>query len=411
MPGIVAFPSVVEDAVEEFGWLFANTPARWHLAEYLTGLMVADRKNVSAINAEFADTTDQSCLNRWMTQVPGDAEQLNEHRLAWLQGHPSTRYSARGVIAIDHTLVDHHGERIEDVGWFWDHADQRYLIAHDYVIANYVCTSGKHYPLEFRRFRKRGAVAEGEAAAPFRSHTQLFQELVDWVVAHRIPGAFAFDSYFTSASSLNHLQGHDRGYVGDLKSHRKVAFQGRQMKAGDVAAEIPPEDRKRIVRGDRKQWYFTKTVRLPGVDHPVRLAILWDRKNGRKPVKFLVTNRIHWEITRLLNVYRQRWTGHGDLPPGRQATFGAGGLSGAHRRGPDPAPLPGDAGAQFAHGPDAAGPCECVGSYGADDHRRSLSSRIARDAQQDPHVGGPGFRTWPSSDGGPGCLIPRPSGP
>ena len=39
------------------------------------------------------------------------------------------------------------------------------------------------------------------------------------------------------------------------------------------------------------------------------MAILWDRKNGKKPVKFLVTNRIHWEITRLLNVYRQRWTG------------------------------------------------------------------------------------------------------
>lgn len=309
MPGIVAFPTVVEEAVTEFGGLFANTPARWHLAEYLTGLMVADRKNVSAINAEFADTTDQSCLNRWLTQVPWDAEQLNEHRLAWLQGHPSTRYSARGVIAIDNTLVDHHGERIEDVGWFWDHADKRHLIAHDYVIANYVCASGKHYPLEFRRFRKRDAVAEGETAAPFRSHTQLFQELVDWVVAQQIPGEFAFDSYFTSASSLNHLQGHDRGYVGDLKSNRKVKFQGREMKAADVAAEIPPEDRKPILRGDRKQWYFTRTVRLPNVDHPVRLAILWDRKNGRKPVKFLVTNRIHWEITRLLNVYRQRWTG------------------------------------------------------------------------------------------------------
>ena len=309
MPGIVAFPTVVEEAVEEFGWLFANTPERWHLAEYLTGLMVADRKNVSAINAEFADTTDQSCLNRWITQVPWDAEQLNEHRLAWLQGHPSTRYSARGVIAVDNTLVDHHGEMIEDVGWFWDHADKRYLIAHDYVIANYVCTSGKHYPLEFRRFRKREAVAAGEAAGPFRSHTQLFQELVDWVVAQQIPGAFAFDSYFTNAASLNHLEGHGRGYVGDLKSNRKVQFQGREMKAAEVAAEIPSEDRKPIVRGDRKQWYFTKTVRLPGVDHPVRLAILWDRKNGKKPVKFLVTNRIHWEITRLLNVYRQRWTG------------------------------------------------------------------------------------------------------
>ena len=37
--------------------------------------------------------------------------------------------------------------------------------------------------------------------------------------------------------------------------------------------------------------------------------ILWDRKNGKKPVKWLVTNRVYWEIRRILNVYRHRWTG------------------------------------------------------------------------------------------------------
>ena len=34
-------------------------PARRHLAEYLTGLMVAERKNISAINRQFAVTTDR----------------------------------------------------------------------------------------------------------------------------------------------------------------------------------------------------------------------------------------------------------------------------------------------------------------------------------------------------------------
>ena len=104
MPGIVALPTIDGRAVDEFGWLFANT------------------------------------------------------------------------------LVDHSGEMIEDVGWFWDHADRRHLIAHDYVTANYVCTSGKHYQLEFHRFRKRAACAEDEPASPFKNHTHLFKELVDWVM-------------------------------------------------------------------------------------------------------------------------------------------------------------------------------------------------------------------------------------
>ena len=67
MPGIIAFLTVVEKAVDEFGWVFSNTPERWPSSEYLTGHMMAERKNGSAINAEFAQATDQSCLNRWIT--------------------------------------------------------------------------------------------------------------------------------------------------------------------------------------------------------------------------------------------------------------------------------------------------------------------------------------------------------
>lgn len=118
MPPIVNFPTLVKDALEAFGDLFPNESARQHFAEYLTGLMVAERKTVNGINQEFAVSTDQSCLNRWLTEAPWDAKALNDHRLEWLQRNPNTRYSSRGVIAIDNTLVEHSGKLIEDVGWF-----------------------------------------------------------------------------------------------------------------------------------------------------------------------------------------------------------------------------------------------------------------------------------------------------
>ena len=120
-------------------------------------------------------------------------------------------------------MIDHDGKLIEDVGWFWDHAEDRHKIAHDYLIANYVCRSGKHYPLQFRRFKKRDQCeAKGEA---FEDHRQL----IDWVCEREIPGDFTFDSYFSSAENLNHLhskqndRGESRGYVGDLKTNRKLA--------------------------------------------------------------------------------------------------------------------------------------------------------------------------------------------
>ena len=313
MPGIVQPPQVVRDAVNEFGDLFVCEPERRHFAEYLTGLMIAERKTVLGINREFAETTDQSCLNRFLTEVQWNETELNRRRLAWLQKDSNTRYSDRGVIAIDNVLIDHDGKWIKDVGWFWDHAEDRYKIAHDYLFANYVCTSGKHYPLEFRRFKKK---AQCEATQEkFVDHTDLFCELVDWVCEREIPGDFTFDSFFTNAKTLNHIHGKQdrfgrpRGYVGDLKFNRKIRWQGREMKAEEMAAQIDPESRTPFFRGRNKQWYFTATIRIPEVNHKVRIVIIWNHKRDRKPCKILVTNRVTWEVCRILQVYRYRWTG------------------------------------------------------------------------------------------------------
>src|SRR5689334_7219289 len=136
MAGIVAFPQVVQEALHAFGDLLPNEPQRRHFAEYLTGLYVAARKTVSGINAEFARTTDQSCLNRFVHLDSWDVQALNQRRLDLLQADPQTRYSEHGAIALDNTLIDHSGKLIEDVGWFWDHAQEWHKIAHDYLIAN-----------------------------------------------------------------------------------------------------------------------------------------------------------------------------------------------------------------------------------------------------------------------------------
>jgi len=313
MPAIIEFPAVVLEALEQFGDLFASEPQRRHFAEYLTGLMVAQRKTVLGIHEEFAQTTDQSCLNRFLTEAPWGVETLNQRRLELLQRHPSTRYSDQGVIPIDNTLIDRDGELIPDAGWFWDHAEERHKIAQDYLFVNYVCTSGKHYPLEFRLFRKEEVCQARKE--PFRNHTKLVCELIDWVCERKIPGDFAFDSYFTNAEILNHVHGkvdhwgRPRGYVGDLKFNRKLVWKGQTKKASELAASIPPEDRKELRIGDQRQWYFTVTVQIPNVKHKVRIVVLWRYKDDAEASKILVTNRITWEVTRIVRVYRRRWTG------------------------------------------------------------------------------------------------------
>jgi SRSO17 transposase len=313
MPAIVEFPHVVTEAVDRFADLFPNQPQRQHFAEYLTGLIVAKNKTVRGINAEFVDTTDQSCLNRFVTEAEWDIDQLNARRLELLQDDPKTQYSDRGVIALDDVLINHDGKLIEDVDWFWDHSEQRSKIAHDYLFANYVCPSGKHYPLEFRRFKKRDQCeATGEL---FEDHGVLFRQLVDWVCEREIPGDFTFDSYFSSAESLNHIHerknqhGEARAYVGDLKTNRKLEVRGKSIRTDEFAASILREKRRELRRGDKRQWYYSTTVRLPQVKHPVRIVMIWNNRRDKKLTKVLITNRTRWEINRILKTYRYRWTG------------------------------------------------------------------------------------------------------
>lgn len=80
MPAMVEYPTVVQELLTQYGALFANEPERRHFAEYLTGLCIAERKMVSGINREFAVTTDQSCLNRFLTEAPWDGQTLKARR-------------------------------------------------------------------------------------------------------------------------------------------------------------------------------------------------------------------------------------------------------------------------------------------------------------------------------------------
>ena len=129
------------------------------------------------------------------------------------------------------------------------------------------------------------------------------------MLKREIPGDFTFDSYFTSAKVLNHIQSTQRGYVGDLKLNRKVVYEGREQKLQDVARQIPWQAKKPVRVGNRRYWYFSKQMRIPEVKHPVRIVLFWKERSDAEASKALVSNRLMWEVIRLVLVYRHRWTG------------------------------------------------------------------------------------------------------
>ena len=308
---ILSPPKIVQDALNEFlAPLFDNRPQRKHLANSITGLMIADNKTVSGMTNEMPNASDQSCLNRFLTEVDWDGNAMNQARIDWLQQFDDTKFHERGIIALDDVLIDKSGTLIPDSGTFWDHSEERYKHAQDYIIINYVHPfSKKHYPLYFKRFKKEDQCEwTGEQ---FKKMTTLAIELIDECHENGVFGCFTFDSFYTCSELQNHINSlknkdeTERGYVGDLKFNRKLTFKGVEQQA----VEIPSSDRKSVVVDGIKQWYLTVCVKMPNVNHKVRIVILWKYKNDAEPRKILVTNKIHWHADRLVETYRGRWTG------------------------------------------------------------------------------------------------------
>ena len=172
------------------------------------------------------------------------------------------------------------------------------------------------------------------------------------MVEREISVDFAFDCYFTSGEGLNHIQGHKRGYVENLKSNRKVRFKGEGLKAAAWISGVAPDNRVDI--GDRNSGISPRPWVSPRRS-PLRLLILWNRGEDTKPVKCLMTNRVYWEISPILNVYRKPRTSTKTFHRDGPATSRHGGWSVTHPQGPDPASVYGDVEARSPHGPNGQG--------------------------------------------------------
>jgi len=79
--GIVEFPTVVRQVIREFRHLFHNERQRQHFAQHVCELILAHAITMAGINRKLAETTDQPCLKRFLTEAPWDDKTLNEARI------------------------------------------------------------------------------------------------------------------------------------------------------------------------------------------------------------------------------------------------------------------------------------------------------------------------------------------
>ena len=360
---LVEFPELIQHYAPFFDDVF-SAEAFIEFQRYISGLVVSENKTVDGINRLFVhESRNQSSLNRLLTQSPFSLDMLNEKRLALLASLPGTQMKHNGVLSIDDTLLTHYGQHFEQIAYLFDHAENRYVWAHNLVTVHY-SDDDTDYPAFFQLWKpvdldklEDGLLAQGiklkdnkrvlketeprkwrqyvigvwrrnlkkeGVAALYDSKPQMVKQLLQqWVQAHpdeKLP--VAFDSWYTQPDFCRYLDDVlGLPYVGALSDDEQVVLKTGTERVDVFAARLKEEHLKAVkekgrpvfkqitipFKGGQERYYsYCATHRLHNFGKH-RLVINHRQADlSDKPV-FLMSNRLYWQAPGITRIYRHRW--------------------------------------------------------------------------------------------------------
>jgi SRSO17 transposase len=151
---------VVEDLARNFKSIFANQPEYEQFKNYLSGLVVVEKKNFSQIANHIIKSADKTNISRFMNNELWSGEELNDKRVKLIYERTKQYDSKKpGYLIFDDTLDEHVGTMFEHIARYYDHCDGSYKLAQNPVTSHYV--RGRiSFPVAFRSYHSYDKVTD-----------------------------------------------------------------------------------------------------------------------------------------------------------------------------------------------------------------------------------------------------------
>ena len=300
MQKVMGYPGVVSKNLDYFQDLFSK-PQLKHFAEYLTGLIVCDKINIKQINNIFIGHVEYSNKDRFLTKSEWPIEKVDQRRIELIREKVEPLKPSKGCLIIDDTFIEKTGKHIPEVGKFYNHADQRYIMAHNLVTSQYV-TPGGCFPIGYRLYRKRD-----KNDPEYKSKIEAAMNLVDDAVSAGLKfKTVVFDSWYFCKELCKHIESKGLYWLSVAKTNRIVYDHGRRMSLSEFRQTLGPADFRKIIRDGHVYYCFSKTMKMSKLGK-VRLLISHEKEDLSDDPLYLVTNKLGWEAKRILTEYANRW--------------------------------------------------------------------------------------------------------
>ena len=349
---------VVEKLAHNFKKIFANEPEYEQFKNYLSGLVVVERKNFSQIASRMINSADKTNISRFMNNELWSGEELNDERVKLIYQR-TKQYDGKkpGYLIFDDTLDEHVGTMFEHIARHYDHSDGSYKLAQNPVTSHYV-RGQISFPVAFRSYHSYDKVTnwaehfsknfpeikipseskqrnklkkkyeeqllnkDQEFAAKhkaFKTKITLACELVEDAVRRGLEfSVVLFDAWYLAPELVEVIEKRHKAWISILKQNRKlqanslriydaadnkIVFEDGEIKVEDLINKIPKSAYKSVaVNEETTYWAFSFTAQIATLGK-VRLVISFDNKKCDGNYVILVTRQIHWEAKRIILTY------------------------------------------------------------------------------------------------------------
>ena len=270
---------------------------------YITGLLVSQNKTIDGLNSVFVQKTDQSNVNRFLTEYPWLKTDFHDELKQLFSRHRVG--SSFSYFILDDTLLEKVGKHIESAGIHFDHTTNQYVFGHQIVTTGYVFQSG-FYPFLLELYTKREQCEKEDLV--FKTKVEMALEILQKAITFHKPSIVLIDSWYCTQEIIRFLEEQGIQYIIATKSNRVFRYRNKTRKISEFTSTL------QNTASFLKEEYQYQVKSIPAYFEDFgekRLVFMRRRKNGTKEYEnwnALVTNIIDVKDETIISFYSNRFS-------------------------------------------------------------------------------------------------------
>lgn len=344
---LVGIPETVAQFLKQYRNVFCKEAGWKHISRYINGLLMSPNKTLQGIYSQLVQDGEEKVSRRAMHEAVFEAgwkqAELMEHHRRVIS--PIHRGKGREIIALDWTFSYHpHSEKIFAAKKAYDYVNRCWSCYQTVVtasISNGQRVDGIAVEVQYPNYEKEElAYLEMTAKENYERMEQVQKRLIELLhyqknrLAYRkrteiavdivrqleregkFPNAdYAFDQGVLSRPLTEIIEKSGKHWVTEIERSRNIMWNGQWQRVDHIAEELntnhPESFRPKLVRcrngKQREIWAFTKVVRLKKYGRK-RLVIVHEKSDLSDAPRFLLTDALHWDASRVFATWTYRWS-------------------------------------------------------------------------------------------------------